>query len=76
MKKLQFEFMIKPSSDGKSNLMTMTSITTEAKETNAIPEDLQQISFHKEVSTTTMYNMVKSSLKKKTPIQKSLDTTD
>lgn len=41
MKKLQFEFMVKPSSDGKSNLMTITSITTEAKETYAIPEELK-----------------------------------
>jgi len=70
MKKLQFEFMIKPSSDGKSNLMTITTITTEAKETYAIPEELQQISFHKEVSITTMYNMVKMSLKKDTNSEK------
>ncbi|CAI6373435.1 unnamed protein product [Macrosiphum euphorbiae] len=70
MNKLQFEFMVKPSSDGKSNLMTVTSITTEAKETYAIPEELQQISFHKEVSTTTIYNMVKSSLKKRHQFRK------
>lgn len=70
MKKLQFEFMVKPLSDGKSNLMTITSITTEAKETYAIPEELQQISFHKEVSTTTIYNMVKSSLKKRHQFRK------
>jgi len=70
MKKLQFEFMVKPSSDGKSNLITITSITTEAKEIYAIPEELQQMSFHKEVSTTTIYNMVKSSLKKRHQFRK------
>ncbi|KAL4152960.1 hypothetical protein QTP88_000793 [Uroleucon formosanum] len=67
---LQFEFMVKPSNDGKSNLITVTSITTEAKETYAIPEELQQMGFHKEVSTTTIYNMVKSSLKKRHQFRK------
>jgi len=75
MIKLQFEFMIKPSSDGKSNWMAMNSFTTKTNETYAIPEELQQINPHKEVSTTIIYNMVKSTLKK-TPIQESLYTTD
>lgn len=70
MKKLIFQFMVKPSRNGKSNLMTITSITTEAKETYVIPDELQQISFHKEVNTTTIYNTVKNSLKKYTNSEK------
>lgn len=70
MKKLQFEFMIKPTSDGKSNIMAVTSITTETNETFVIPQELQQISHHKEVSNTTVYNMVKSALKKRHQFRK------
>ena len=65
MEKLQFEFMAKPSSDGKSNVMTITSITTADNRSFAIPEELQHISLHKDVMKTTVYNMVKNSLKKR-----------
>jgi len=77
MEKLQFEFMVKPSSDGKSNLKTMTSITTETNQTYTIPEELQLISLHKEMSKTAVCNMVISTLKKKKIlIQKSINTID
>lgn len=52
--------MIKLSNDEKSNLMAITSNTTDSIETFAIPEELQQKGFHKEASKITIYNLVKT----------------
>lgn len=65
MGRLQFEFMIKQSSDGKTNVMAIISITTESNKSFAIPEELQPISLHKAVTKTTIYSMVKNSLKRR-----------
>lgn len=50
--------------------MSVTSITTESNETFAIPEELQQIGFHKELSKLNVYNLVKNSFKKRHQIRK------
>lgn len=70
MTKLQFEFMIKSSSDGKSNIMVVTSITNEENKTFAIPEELQHISLHKEVCNTSSYSLVKNTIKKRHQFRK------
>lgn len=65
MEKLRFEFTIIPASDGKSNIYAITSIATEDDKVYAVPEELQSISFHREITKTTAYNKVKNSLKKR-----------
>lgn len=65
MEQLRFEFAILPSSDGKSNVNCVTSITTKDEKVYAIPEELQSASLHKELMKTAAYNKVKNSLKKR-----------
>lgn len=65
MEKLRFEFTIIPASDGKSNIYAITSIATEDDKVYAVPEELQSVSFHREITKTTAYNKVKNSLKKR-----------
>ena len=52
MDKLQFEFSAKPSSDGKSNILCITSITTQDDKTFNFPIELQPATLHKEVEKT------------------------
>lgn len=66
MDKLQFEFTILPSQDGKSNVPAITSIGTSDEKVYAIPEELQAAGYHKELIKTTAYGKVKNSLKKDT----------
>lgn len=66
MTKLQFEFKVLPSPrDEKSNIIVITSITTECGETFILSEDIQQISLHTELIKTKCYNKIKNSLKKR-----------
>ncbi|CAB3244666.1 unnamed protein product [Arctia plantaginis] len=65
MEKYQFEFKLLPGSDGKSNIFSITSITTEDNKVFAIPEELQAVGHHKEIIKTFIYAKVKNSLKKR-----------
>ncbi|XP_041982529.1 uncharacterized protein LOC121735693 [Aricia agestis] len=65
MEKLQFEFTLLPSSDGKSNILCITSIGTPDSKVYAIPEELQGVSHHKTLCSTTSFTKVKNSLKKR-----------
>lgn len=49
MDKLQFEFMAKASSDGKSNILCITSNTTEKSKTFSFPIELQPAALHKKI---------------------------
>lgn len=65
MEKLKFVFSILPSSDGKSNVYGVTSISTSEDKIYAIPEERQGISHHKELMKTAAFNKVKNSIKKR-----------
>ncbi|KAK9878576.1 hypothetical protein WA026_022646 [Henosepilachna vigintioctopunctata] len=65
MEQLRFEFALLPTSDGKSNIYCVTSITTKEQKMFAIPEEIQSVGLHKELIKTSAYNKVKNSLKKR-----------
>ena len=70
MVKLRFDFSIIASKDGKSNVLVITSIATENGEIYAIPEELQAVNLHKEIIKTSVYPMVKNSIKKRYQFRK------
>lgn len=65
MEKLKFTFQVKSTVDGKSNFIAITSIATPDDKVFLIPEELQPVSLHKQILTTTTYATVKSTLKKR-----------
>lgn len=65
MEKLKFTFQVKPTIDGKSNFIAITSITTEDDKIYLIPEEHQSVSLHKYIQTSKTYVTVKNTLKKK-----------
>ncbi|XP_059045613.1 uncharacterized protein LOC131841306 [Achroia grisella] len=65
MNRLQFEFTVIASSDGKSNVLAITSLTTEDGKCFAIPDELKPINNHKEITKTSTYIKIKNSLKKR-----------
>lgn len=65
MEKLRFEFTLLPGSDGKSNILCITSITTCDNKVYAIPEELCNAGHHKEIMKTAAFSKVKNSLAKR-----------
>lgn len=65
MEKLRFEFTVSPGSDGKSNVLTITSVTTSDEKVYAIPETLQAAGHHREIIKTSAYSKIKNSLTKR-----------
>lgn len=70
MEKLRFEFTLLPTSDGKSNIFSITTITTTDNKVYAIPEELQSVGHHKEITKTIAYSKVKNSLTKRYQIRR------
>lgn len=65
MEKLLFEFKIKASAEGKSNILCITSITTETNRTFEIPEECQSVKLHTEIGNTEAYRKIKNTLQKR-----------
>lgn len=65
MEKLRFEFTALPGSDGKTNILAITSIATSDEKVYAIPETLQAAGHHKELLKTSAYSKVKNTLLKR-----------
>lgn len=65
MEKLRFEFAVKPSSDGKSNIMCITSISTADGLIFDIPTEFQPANLHQAIINTPNYAKVKKSLNKR-----------
>lgn len=65
MEKLQFEFAIVAGKDEKSNILAITSISTEEGKNYALPEEWQFVSHHKEILKTNNFSKVKNSLKRR-----------
>lgn len=70
MDKLRFEFTLLPDGDGKSNVLSITSITTNDNKVYAIPEELQPARLHKQILETSGYSKVKNSLKKRYQVRR------
>lgn len=70
MERLRFEFMLKASDDGKSNVLCLISLGTPDGRSFAIPEDLQPTNLHKELITSEIYRRVKTTLKKRNQFRK------
>lgn len=64
-KKLRFEFTILPSKDNKSNLLCISSIATSDNKIYTLPEELQSVSYHKEILKSAALVKVKNSIKKR-----------
>lgn len=65
MDKLRFEFTVKSSIDGKSNVIAITAIGTPDNRFFSVPEDLQVMNFHKLIMETSTYESIKKTLRKR-----------
>ncbi|KAJ8671709.1 hypothetical protein QAD02_002968 [Eretmocerus hayati] len=63
MEKLKFEFTVRASADGTSNVISITPITTEAGHVFLIPEERQPAGRHKAIVNTACFRKIKNSLK-------------
>lgn len=65
MEKLRFDFTVKTSGDGKSNIICITSIGTSNGQTYNIPAEYQPTSFHQVITSTLSYSKIKRTLIKR-----------
>lgn len=65
MEKLRFDFAVKSTEDGKSNVICITSIATPDGQIFGIPTEYQNANFHEEITKTSNYAKVKKSLNKR-----------
>lgn len=65
MEKLKFTFQTKPTSDGKSNYIAITSIVNQDDKVFLIPEEYQAVSLHKHIQSSKAFITVKNTLKKR-----------
>lgn len=65
MDRLQFTFEVKSATDGKTNLVCVTAITTKDGRTFSIPEDFQVATYHTELTKTEAYAKIKNTFKKR-----------
>lgn len=65
MEKLRFDFAVKPSADGKSNILCITSISTPNGQIFGIPAECQPATLHQAITSTSNYAKVRKSLNKR-----------
>ncbi|KAJ8685028.1 hypothetical protein QAD02_020821 [Eretmocerus hayati] len=65
MEKLKFEFTVIAGADGKSNVIGITSITTEEGHVFLMPEELQPAGQHKAIINNACFPKIKNSLKRR-----------
>lgn len=66
MDKLCFTFVVKAKPDDhKTNIYTITAISTPAGDTYIIPDELQPLNLHKEITKCDIINKIKNSLKRR-----------
>lgn len=65
MEKLRFDFVVKATPDGKSNIICVTSIATPNGQVYEIPPDYQPASLHGVITNTSNYAKVKKSFNKR-----------
>lgn len=65
MDRLQFEFTMIASSDGKSNVLAITSISTEEGKCYVLPEELKPVIHHTYIVKMNTFSKIKNSIKKR-----------
>ncbi|KAK9878436.1 hypothetical protein WA026_022076 [Henosepilachna vigintioctopunctata] len=65
MDKLRFDFAVKTSTDGKSNVICITSIGTPTGQVFVIPDEYQPASLHQVIINTSNYSKVRKTLNKR-----------
>lgn len=65
MEKLRFDFAVKSSGDGKTNIICITSIGTPTGQVYGIPDEYQPASLHQVIINTSSYTKVKNTLSKR-----------
>ncbi|XP_045498981.1 uncharacterized protein LOC123696674 [Colias croceus] len=65
MDRLQFEFTMIASNDGKSNVLAITSITTEEGKCYVLPDDLKPVIHHTCIVKMSTFSKIKNSIKKR-----------
>ena len=65
MEKLQFSFAVLAASDGKTNILSITSIGTPDGRLFDIPDDLKPANQHTAIIVTSYFTKIKNSLKKR-----------
>lgn len=65
MEKLRFTFAVLAASDGKTNVICITSIETPDGQVFEIPDDLKPASKHTAITSTDVFTKIKNSLKKR-----------
>jgi hypothetical protein len=70
MEKLRFDFVVKSTADGKSNIICISSIATPSGQIFGIPSDYQPANLHGVITKTPNYAKVKKSLTKRLQTRK------
>ncbi|KAK4877798.1 hypothetical protein RN001_010304 [Aquatica leii] len=65
MERLRFDFVVKPTADGKSNTICINSIATPNGQMFGIPVEFQPPNLHQFITNTQNYVKVRKSLNKK-----------
>lgn len=65
MDRLQFEFTMSASNDGKSNVLVINSISTEEGKCYVLPDELKPVSHHTDIVKTNTFSKIKNSIKKR-----------
>lgn len=70
MERLRFDFAVKTSGDGKTNIICITSIGTPNGQTFMIPAEYQPASLHPVIISTSSYTKIKKTLNKRHQMRK------
>lgn len=65
MDKLQFQFKVVATADGKSNMISITSISTQDGKTFCLPKEDQEVKKHTLIVASTYFAKIQKSLKKR-----------
>lgn len=65
MDRLQFQFTMIASNDGKSNVLAITSITTEEGQCYVLPDELKPVINHTHIIKMNTFSKIKNSMKKR-----------
>lgn len=70
MEKLKFEFKMRGSADGKTNILCITSIETPDERKFIVPDEIQPASLHTVIANHEVFGKVKKSITKRNQLRK------
>lgn len=70
MEKLKFEFKVRGSPDGKTNVICITSIETPDERMYTLPDELQPVAVHKAITELAAYAKIKKTLTRRNQVRK------